>query len=264
MSEDLVSALRDLEAAERGAVEAASPDPSAIGRHLARRVARRRAVRTGGTLAAGLVLVGGAAVGVQALDRPALPSAPGPSATTSPTTSPTAPPLVDASTFEDTDPVVRFSLLVTAITDAYPDDFATAVYADPISPAGWIGFAGAVPPAAQAAIDTLPGVLAVPDLGYTQQETVALTRALMDLAPAEATAAGQVASWAEGPGTDLVLVYQETEPGTSAADERRAAVDAAVQRLMAEHPAYTVTVRTSTEQVMSAESWLTTGSEPSP
>lgn len=75
----------------------------------------------------------------------------------------------------------------------------------------------------------------------------------MDLAPANATGAGQVAAWAEGAGTDLVLAHQETEPGTPAADARRAAVDAAVQRLEVEHPACTVTVLTTTETVYSTE-----------
>lgn len=251
MSEDLTDALRALVDVEQRAVEASTPDASAISRQLARRVGRRRAARAGGTVAAGLVLVGGAAAGVRALDRPALPAAPAPSASVSP--SPTATPLVDVLAFGADDPEAQLDGLVRAIREAYPDDFATAVPDGPTPGTGWIGFAGAVPPSAQAAIDTLPGVRAVGDLGYTSLEVAEVSSALLRLAPADGPAPGQAATWAEGDGSTLVLVYVETEPRTPPAAERRAAVDAGVADLLAAHPELTVEVRTTTDTSVGTE-----------
>jgi hypothetical protein len=245
MTDDLPGALRDLLEIERTAADTATADPAAISRRLVRRVGRRRAARAGGGAAAGLALVAGAAVGVQALDHPAPPA--GPAAGASP--SPAVTPLVDAASSADQVWSNRFALVVTAIMDAYPDDYATSVVDDAGAGTGWIGFRDAVPPAAQAAIDTLPGSRAVGGLGYTFHEVTEASGELLTIGTGVAPDAGDAAAWAEGTGASLVLVYRETEPGTAAAAERRRQVDAGVARVLAEHPALTVEVRTSTGPV---------------
>jgi hypothetical protein len=110
MSRDLRGALHDWAEHERRAADERTTDTRAVTAGLSRRVARRRAVRTGSTIAAAVVLVGGVAVGVQALDRrepvpPAEPTpTPAPTVTVSPTPEPTptrtTPPVTSTSVLD--------------------------------------------------------------------------------------------------------------------------------------------------------------------
>ena len=86
MTDDLAAALRDFAESERRLASTTAPDPALESSAVARRVSRRRAVRTASSAVGTLVLVGALAVGVQAARG--IPEAPTGAATT-PTSSPT-------------------------------------------------------------------------------------------------------------------------------------------------------------------------------
>jgi hypothetical protein len=119
MSDDIRHVLHRLADAELRAADAARPDPGEEVGLLARRVARRRAVRTGSTALAVVALVGGVGVGVQAWNGPTTPppAHPAPTATPTPSISPSPSPAgpsasatipvpeVEPSTFRDAPPL---------------------------------------------------------------------------------------------------------------------------------------------------------------